>query len=80
MENILMLLIVGILMILAFLFGARTAQKAYEKEEIIIPTPTNVIKDIKDELKEKKEQKDLNTMLENINNYSGDGLGQKDFK
>lgn len=74
-------LVQGALMLLAFLIGARTSQKADRGEEIKLPSinPMQAYKEYKENVETSKEQERLNIMLENINNYSGDGIGQKDI-
>jgi len=81
METIILVLLMGVMNILAFLIGARTAQKANRGEEIKLPNinPVQAYKEHKEESEYSKEQERLNTMLENIENYKGDGLGQKDI-
>lgn len=81
METIILVLLMGVMNLLAFLIGARTAQKANRGEEIKLPNmnPVQAYKEHKEEEEYSKEQERLNTMLENIENYKGDGLGQKDI-
>lgn len=81
METIILVLLMGAMNLLAFLIGARTAQKADRGEEIKLPSinPMEVYKEHREQSEANKEQERLNTMLENINNYDGTGLGQKDI-
>lgn len=76
-------LLVGILMILAFLLGVNVTQKIQKNEEVKIPNPISSIKDsIRDDERRKKIEKierEYQTNLENIDNYVGDGTNQKDF-
>ena len=71
----------GVVTILAFLVGARTAQKANKGEEIKVPTlnPMKAYQEHREQVEASKEQERINTMLENINNYTGDGTGQKNI-
>jgi hypothetical protein len=81
METIVLVLLMGGMNLLAFLIGARTSQKAQREEEIKLPT-VNPIKAYKEHTRTKeaeKEQERIETMLENINNYDGTGLNQKDI-
>lgn len=82
METIFLIMLVGILMLLAFFVGARTAQKAQNGEEIKLPNinPAKLFEENTRRLEAKEEQEAYSTMLENINNYDGTGLGQKDIK
>ena len=81
MESIILVLVVGGLNILSFLIGARTAQKLHKGEEIELPkvNPMQVYREHREEVEASKEQKRLDTMLENINNYDGTGAHQKDI-
>lgn len=81
METIFLLLVVGALMALAFLIGARTAQKAQNDVEITLPNinPVNTIKELKNDFEANKIQSKFNTELDNINNYHGDSTGQKEL-
>ena len=67
--------------IVCFLIGAKTAQKVNRDEEIKLPSinPIEIIKEHREAKEAELEQERYNTMLENINNYSGDGTGQKDL-
>lgn len=80
METIILVLLMGGMNLLAFLIGARTAQKVDKGEEIKLPTvnPMQAYREHREDVEAKKEQERLNTMLENINNYNGTPVGQKD--
>lgn len=81
METIILILLMGTMNLLAFFIGAKIAQKADKDEEIKLPTlnPVKAYQEHVEREEAKQEQERINTMLENINNYSGDGLGQKDI-
>jgi hypothetical protein len=81
METIILVLLMGGMNLLAFLIGARTAQKADKGEEITLPTlnPMEAYREHRERVEAHKEQERLNTMLENIDNYDGTGTGQKDI-
>ena len=81
METIVLVVLMGGMNLLAFLIGARTAQKADKGEEIKLPSinPMEAYKEHREKAEANKEQERLNTMLDNINNYDGTGLGQKDI-
>lgn len=67
--------------IACFLIGVKTAQKVNRGEEIKLPSinPMEIIKERREQKEARIEQDRYNTMLENINNYSGDSTGQKDL-
>ena len=81
METIILVLLMGGMNLLAFLIGARTAQKADKGQEIKLPSinPMQAYKEHREHTEASKEQERLNTMLENINNYDGTPTGQKDI-
>ena len=70
----------GVMNLLAFLIGARTAQKAHRGEEIKMPTlnPIKAYDEHIEHIRTSKEEEEKNIMLENINNYNGTPLGQRD--
>lgn len=70
---------IGILCIISFLIGARTAQKILKKEEVIIPTPSKAIQEIIETKERQKEIEKNKIIAENIDNYDGTGLNQKDL-
>lgn len=81
MNTVLLLLLMGVMNLLAFLIGAKTAQKADKGEEIKLPTlnPMKAYQEHREQVEASKEQERQNIMLENINNYKGDGTGQRDI-
>ena len=81
METIILVVLMGGMNLLAFLIGARTAQKVDKGEEIKLPSinPMETYKEHREKVEANKEQERFNTMLDNINNYDGTGLGQKDI-
>lgn len=81
METIILVLLMGGMNLLAFLIGARTAQKADRGEEIRLPSinPMEAYREHRERVEAHKEQERFNTMLENIDNYDGTGTGQKDI-
>ena len=82
METIILVMLMGGINLLAFLVGARTAQKANRGEEIELPTlnPMQAYREHTEQREAKKEQEELEINMYNINNYKGDGTGQKNFK
>jgi hypothetical protein len=82
METIILVTLVGGLELLAFLIGARTAQKLQKGEEIELPkvNPMEAYREHREHVEALKEQELDKANLENINNYRGDSRGQKDIK
>lgn len=75
------ILATGTLCIVCFLIGAKVGQTAASGKEIKVPTinPVKVVAEYKDSKGYKEQQERFNTMMDNINNYDGTGLGQKDL-
>jgi hypothetical protein len=69
----------GIFNLLAFLVGVKTAQKVQKNETIEIPNPIKIIEDVKEQKEQKIKQQAIDVMLENIDNYDGTDIGQKDI-
>ena len=82
METIILVLLMGGMNLLAFLIGARTAQKVDKGEEIELPSinPMQTYREYREQIEANKAQEEMNIMLENINNYDGTGNRQRDIK
>lgn len=85
MNNILIIVVVEIFNLLFIYFTTKAKSKSSdikEKNEISI-NPVKIYKKAKENKKieeeNKKEREELKIMLENIENYNGTGLGQKDI-
>ena len=63
--------------VLLFLFVLRLYRQQEPEKEI---KPKKVVKKKKLTKEEKKEQARLQTLMDNIDNYNGDGIGQKEVK
>lgn len=70
-----------ILLMFAFLLGAKTAQKVDKGEKIELPSinPMEIYRRYEEQQESKEKQEELETNMHNINNYVGDSTGQKDF-
>lgn len=85
MQTILIILATGIICLLSFYMGLKANNNESKSGEIKIPTinPIKKIQGHKERIKESKreqlEREILETNLENINNYDGTSLGQKDI-
>lgn len=81
METIILVLLMGGMNLLAFLIGARIAQKVDKGEEIQLPTvnPMEIYKRHTEQRENDEKQREHETNMYNINNYTGDATGQKDF-
>ena len=78
----LIIIIVGALNVACFLIGAKIGQKVARDETIELPdlNPMKLISDIQQRKEAEREQREYDTILENIDNYDGTSAGQKDVK
>lgn len=81
METIALLFLFGVFIILAYTLGLKNGQKLKNNEEIKIPeiNPVKIVKNEIETFEQKKKQDAYDTMMANIDNYDGTGLGQKDI-
>lgn len=78
--DFLMILAVGTLCIVCFLVGARVGQQVSRGEDIKVPV-LNPVKAYNEEKKRRAEEEEKRRealIMENIDNYDGTGIGQKD--
>lgn len=73
----------GVMNILCFIVGARVGQKAVRGEDINVPTitppnPFEAHREREEKREAKAEQDRVATIMQNIENYDGTGIGQKD--
>lgn len=81
METIALLFLFGVFIIMAYTFGLENGQKLKNNEEIKIPeiNPVKIVRNEIETFEQKKKQDAYDTMMANIDNYDGTGLGQKDI-
>lgn len=81
-ETLILIVSIGLMNVLCFLIGARTGQKVVKGEEVTLPSinPVQAVKSYEERRQAEVEEENFNTMLENIENYNGTSLGQKDLK
>lgn len=81
METIALLFLFGIFIILSYTLGLKNGQKLKNNEEIKIPeiNPVKIVRNEIETSKQKKKQDAYDTIMANIDNYDGTGLGQKDI-
>lgn len=68
-----------ILSVFCFIKGYNIGAKETRKPEIKIETPIQKISKIKEDKEAAKKRKYYNTLIENIENYDGFGVGQKEL-
>lgn len=82
-EMLLCYIVFGAFILYTFIKGVQIGQKSSNNEKIEIKNPIGLIKEhrkiSKDEKEMEQESLETETTLENINNYDGTGLGQKDI-
>ena len=81
METIALLFLFGVFIILAYTLGLKNGQKLKNNEEIKIPeiNPVKIVRNEIETFEQKKKQDVYDTIMDNIDNYDGTGLGQKDI-
>jgi hypothetical protein len=82
MEIVFILLVAGAMNITCFMIGAKVGQTVSKGEEITIPNPIEAVNEyrVKKEAYEAaaKEQKRIDAILRNIDNYNGTAEGQEE--
>ena len=81
MERIALLFLFGVFIILAYTLGLKNGQKLKNNEEIKMPeiNPIKIVRNEIDAFEQRKKQDVYDTIMANIDNYDGTGLGQKDI-
>ena len=81
METIALLFLFVFFIILAYTLGLKNGQKLKNNEEIKIPeiNPVKIVRNEIETFEQKKKQDAYDTMMANIDNYDGTGIGQKDI-
>lgn len=81
METIALLFLFGVFIILAYTLGLKNGQKLKNNEEIKMPevNPIKIVRNEIDAFEQRKKQDVYDTIMANIDNYDGTGLGQKDI-
>lgn len=81
METITLLFLFGVFIILAYTLGLKNGQKLKNNEEIKMPevNPIKIVRNEIDAFEQRKKQDLYDTIMANIDNYDGTGLGQKDI-
>ena len=80
-DTILLLFLFDIFIIIAYTLGLKNGQRLKNNEEIKMPeiNPIKIVRNEMESFEEKKKQNAFETMMSNIDNYDGTGLGQKDI-
>lgn len=80
-ELALLMALQGFLCICSFIIGAKVGQNVVqgEKVELGIKSPVKAYEEHREKQEQIREEERLQTIAENIDNYDGTGLGQKDI-
>lgn len=85
METAILLLVAGAVNVACFFIGAKTGQSVAREEKIEMPE-LNPVKAVYEKVKKdradneaKRQEKIMNTMWSNIENYNGTEMGQRDI-
>lgn len=76
----LLILTIGFMNIACFILGAKTAQRLIKGDEVQTPSlnPVKAVREAKEQKELRIEQEKYRNIMDNINNYNGTELGQKD--
>ncbi len=80
-QTTLLILVTGTLNAVCFYIGAKVGQQVAKGEDIEIPTPKTpmqIIRETQDRKTAEREQTKMDTILQNIENYNGTSIGQRD--
>lgn len=79
---VVLICIIGIMNIASLIIGVNVGLKAGKGEALELPNinPVNLASEIKESKEAEAERRKTEIMLENIDNYDGTELGQKDLK
>ena len=75
-ETIILVIGVCLLNTLSFYLGARLGQKIVRNEEIKLPSPVKIVKELEQKKVQKAEVQKIEKIFANINNYDGTNNGQ----
>ncbi len=80
-QIILLVLVTTFGNVCCFLLGSRVFQQISKGEKVglEIPNPIKAVQNTMESFEEKKEQDKYRVIMDNIDNYNGTSLGQKDI-
>ena len=81
MQIVLLILVTTFGNVCCFILGSRLFQQASrgEKVGIKVPNPVEAVQNTISSFEEKKEQEKYRVIMDNIDNYNGTSLGQKNI-
>jgi hypothetical protein len=84
--EVILIIAVGLMNIICLFFGVWIGQKTTKGERVEIKSslealnPVKLYRESQEKRAARKEQEKLNTILDNIENYNGTSIGQKDVR
>ena len=72
-------LLVWFMTVITFYLGAKVGLGVSKKEKLELPNPIRAVKEYQEEREKREEERVFETNMENIDNYDGTELGQRDF-
>lgn len=81
LEIIILISIACFFNVVSFFIGAKVGQKVVRGETLETPlkSPLKFVSEAKEQFEYRKEQERLQTISDNIDNYDGTSIGQKDI-
>ena len=79
MEVIILTIVIGTLNIACFFIGAKIGSAVAKGESIETPSPIKAVHEYKEHREQSKRQRKIDTIMENIDNYDGTEIGQKEI-
>ena len=81
METIILILGTGLLNVLCFFVGSKLGQKVAKGDDIELPNlnPMDMVRNHKDKMQARAETERMNVILQNIDNYNGTEVGQREL-
>lgn len=78
--EVLLMAVMALSNILCFLIGAKVGQKVTKGEEVQLPTvnPMEAYREHRENKEAERRQRELDTIMRNIDNYDGTPQGQED--
>lgn len=72
--------VMGAVNILCFVVGARVGQKVSRGEDVELPkvNPVEAVREYKKRVRAEREMDRVSTIMQNIENYQGSSIGQRD--
>jgi hypothetical protein len=77
--EVLLLLVMGLTNIFCFMIGAKVGQAVTKGETVQLPNPAKAVREHKARKAADEDKNRYDTILRNIDNYDGTGIGQEEI-